>query len=214
MSSSNEQGQRPRIVLGDDHTFLAEALSVLLTEVGDVVGTASDGDSLLRLVEEAQPDLVITDLTMQGGSGFDVLRALQARPVPIPVLVLTMHSDIGTLRTAMGAGASGYVLKNSAVSQLAEAVRVILGGEHYIPPALREDFASAPRKSLEELSLRQRSVLEALARGASGKAIAAELGITPRTVAFHCKQLRKKLGPLSVVEMVELLREAERPRAW
>jgi DNA-binding NarL/FixJ family response regulator len=211
MSSGIEQGQRPRIILGDDHIFLVEALAVLLTEVGDVVGTATDGASLLRLVDEAQPDLVITDLTMPGVSGFDVVRAIQRRSVRVPVLVLTMHSDIGTLRTALGAGASGYMLKSSAASELADAVRTVLRGEHYIPPALRDDFATVPHKGLEGLSPRQRSVLEALARGASSKRIAAELGITTRTVAFHCQQLRKRLGPLSVVELVELLHRADRP---
>jgi DNA-binding NarL/FixJ family response regulator len=208
MSTGPEAARRPRIVVGDDHTLLLEALGVLLAELGEVVGRASDGEALLNLIDEAQPDLIITDLSMPGVTGFDVLRSLRERRVTVPVVVLTMHSDIGTLRTAMAAGAAGYMLKSSAPAELTEAVRTVLAGERYIPPSLREEFASAPKTGLEQLSLRQRSVLEALARGGSNKRIAAELGITERTVAFHREQLRKRLGPLSAVEMVELLRRA------
>lgn len=206
MTSGSGSGARPRIIVGDDHTLLLDALTVLLAQVGEVVGTASDGDALLALLDQVNPDLVITDLTMPGVSGFDVLRAIRERRASVPVLVLTMHSDIGTLRTAMAAGAAGYLLKSAASAELADAVRTIMAGERYIPPSLRESFASAPRTGLEQLSLRQRAVLEALARGLSSKRIAAELGITERTVAFHREQLRKRLGPLSAVEMVELLR--------
>jgi DNA-binding NarL/FixJ family response regulator len=206
-------GARPRIIVGDDHALLLDALVVLLAQVGEVVGTARDGESLLALLDKVHPDLVITDLTMPGVSGFDVLRVIRERRATVPVLVLTMHSDIGTLRTAMAAGAAGYLLKSAASAELADAVRTIMAGERYIPPSLREFFESAPKTGLEQLSLRQRAVLEALARGLSSKRIAVELGITERTVAFHREQLRKRLGPLSAVEMVELLRRMGAGRA-
>jgi len=198
----------PRIIIADDHALLLEALVVLLRQVGSVVGTARDGQSLLALLDAVHPDLVITDLTMPGASGFDVLRAIADRRLPVPVLVLTMHADIGTLRTAMAAGAAGYLLKSAASAELVEAVHTIRSGHRYIPPSLREAFAAAPRPGLEQLSLRQRAVLDALAHGSSSKQIATQLGITERTVAFHREQLRKRLGPLSTVEMVELLRRA------
>lgn len=197
---------RPRIIVGDDHTLLLDAMVVLLAQVGEVVGTATDGQSLLTLLDSARPDVVITDLAMPGVSGFDVLRTLRERRMTIPVLVLTMHADIGTLRTAMAAGAAGYLLKSAASAELADALRTVMSGECYIPPSLRAVYAAAPHTGLEYLSLRQRAVLDAVARGFTNKEIAAEMGIAERTVAFHREQLRKRLGPLSAVEMVELLR--------
>jgi DNA-binding NarL/FixJ family response regulator len=215
VSKTPETGQsvveRPRIIVGDDHTLLLDAMVMLLAQIGEVVGTASDGQSLLALLDSARPDVVITDLTMPGVSGFDVLRAIRERRMTVPVLVLTMHSDIGTLRTAMTAGAAGYLLKSAASSELADAVRTVLSGQWYIPPSLREAYSEGPQTGLEHLSLRQRAVLDAVARGGTNKTIAAELGITERTVAFHREQLRKRLGPLSAVEMVELLRRTGTP---
>jgi len=200
--------KRPRILVADDHSLLLEALVLLLAPVGDVVGTATDGASLLALLEEQEPDLLITDLSMPGISGFEILRIVGQRPTPVPVLVLTMHADIGTLRTAMAGGASGYALKSAVSEELVDAVRKVLGGGRYITPTLREAFLSAPPTSLEQLSPRQRAVLEELASGRSTTEIARRLGITERTVAFHKDNLRKRLGVHSAVAMVDLLRRA------
>lgn len=199
---------RPRIIIADDHALLLEALALLLTPVGDVVGTATCGASLLALCDQWHPDLVITDLSMPGVSGFDALRSIRQRPSPPPVLVLTVHTDIGTLRTAIGAGAAGYVVKNAASSELVEAARTVLAGDQYLPPALRDAFAAAPQGGLEQLSQRQRAVLDELVAGHSAKQIATRLGITERTVAFHKDQLRKRLGAHSTLEMADLLRRA------
>jgi DNA-binding NarL/FixJ family response regulator len=198
----------PRIVIADDHALLLEALTLLLTPVGQVVKVAQDGAALLAALDTHEPDLIITDLSMPGTSGFDVLRAVHKQERSIPVLVLTVHADIGTLRTAMAAGAAGYLVKSAASAELAEAVRTVLRGEPYIPPVLREAYAAGPKTGLEQLSVRQRAVLDAVATGRSNKQIAAQLGITERTVAFHKEQLRKRLGAQSAVEMVDLLRRA------
>ena len=198
----------PRIVIADDHALLLEALTLLLTPVGQVVQVAHDGAALLAALDTHEPDVIITDLSMPGTSGFDVLRAVRKRERPIPVLVLTVHADIGTLRTALAAGAGGYLVKSAASADLAEAVRTVLRGEQYIPPVLREAYAAGPQTGLEQLSVRQRAVLDAVATGRSNKQIAAQLGITERTVAFHKEQLRKRLGAQSAVEMADLLRRA------
>lgn len=198
----------PRILIADDHALLLEALAVLLRPVGRVVGVARDGASLLALLDVEHPDLIITDLSMPGMSGFEILRAIRSRRKSVPVLVLTMHADIGTLRTAIAAGATGYVVKSAVSGELTEAVRTVRAGRQYIPPALRAAFSSAPATGIEQLSPRQRAVLEAIATGRSAKQIAALLEITERTVAFHKEQLRKRLGAQSDVELVERLRRA------
>lgn len=199
----------PRLIVADDHALLLEALVLLLAPVGNVVATARDGADLLALLDQERPDMVITDLTMPGLSGFEVLRAIRQRPSPPPVLVLTVHADLGTLRTAMAAGAAGYVVKSVVSSELAEAVRTVLRGGRYIPLPLRAAFATAPQSGIEQLSARQRAVLDAVAAGGSTKQIALQLGITERTVAFHKEQLRKRLGVHSAVEMAELLRRVD-----
>jgi len=200
--------KRPRILVADDHALVLEALVVLLTPVSDIVGTATDGASLLALVAEHQPDLVITDLSMPEVSGFEVLRKIRQRSAHIPVLVLTMHHDIGTLRMAMAGGAAGYLLKSAVSEELVDAVRTVWAGDRYITPTLREAFTSAPPTDLEQLSPRQRAVLEELAAGRSTAEIAERLGISERTVAFHKENLRKRLGVQSAVAMVDLLRRA------
>lgn len=205
-SASAASARGPRILLADDHALLLEALRLLLSPVGQVIGTANDGAMLLSMADALHPDIIITDLSMPGTSGFEVLRAIRKRPSPIPVLVLTVHADIGTLRTAMAAGAAGYLVKSAASAELAEAVRTVLTGKPYIPPMMREIYDEGPRTGIEQLSARQRSVLDAIATGRSAKQIAALLGITERTVAFHKEQLRKRLGAHSDVEMVQLLR--------
>jgi DNA-binding NarL/FixJ family response regulator len=164
---------------------------------------------LLALVHGQQPDLVLTDLSMPGVSGFDVLRAVGQMDAPPPVLVLTAHADVGTLRAALDAGATGYLIKRAASTELLDAINAILRGETYIPPSLRDALRRAPRTGVELLSARQRAVLEALAEGQSTKQIATSLGITERTVAFHKDQLRKRLGVQTPVEMLELLRRTE-----
>lgn len=199
---------RPRIVIADDHALLLEALTLLLAPAGDVVGTARDGAELLALVDSVTPDVIITDLSMPTMSGFDVLRAVMQRAAPPPVLVLTVHADVGTLRAVLAAKAAGYLVKSAASAELLDAVQTVLQGEVYIPLELRDAMRLAPRIGVEHLSPRQRAVLGALAKGSSAKQISAELGISERTVAFHREQLRKRLGVKSTVEMVELLRQS------
>jgi DNA-binding NarL/FixJ family response regulator len=199
-------GGRLRLLIADDHALLLEALALLLQPAGEVVGAATDGRQLLALVEQLAPDLVITDLSMPGLSGFEVLRAIGERPKAPPVLVLTVHTDVGTARAALAAGAAGYVVKSAASTELLAAIAAVRRGDRYVPPAMREALARPPRSAVEQLSARQRAVLEGMAAGRSDKQIAALLGISKRTVTFHKEQLRSRLGVHTPVEMVELLR--------
>jgi DNA-binding CsgD family transcriptional regulator len=123
-----------------------------------------------------------------------------------PAASATEHADVGTLRAAFAAGAAGYVVKSAASSELITAITTVMRGERYIPPSLRDLFVAAPAAAVEMLSVRQRAVLEVLARGLSNKEAAAALGISERTVGFHKLKLRQLLGVHSILEMMDLLR--------
>jgi len=195
-----------RIVLADDHTLLVEALRILLAPVGTVVATAANGEELVDRVREFTPDLVVTDLSMPGVSGFSALQAIQKLPEPPPVVVLSVHADPGTIRAALRAGARGYVSKVAASAELLAAVAVVRSGGTYIPPELR---AAAGAEAVAErplITLRQREVLEALSQGLTSKQIARRLGISERTVGFHRDELRRRLGIRTVSQMLDLLR--------
>jgi len=195
-----------RIVLADDHTLLLEALRILLAPVGTVVATAGTGDELVARIREFTPDLVITDLSMPGVSGFTALQAIQKLPEPPPVVVLSVHADPGTIRAALRAGARGYVSKVAASAELLAAVAMVCSGGTYIPPELRVAVGSDPVAERPLITPRQREVLEALSQGLTSKQIARHLGISERTVGFHRDELRRRLGIRTVSQMLDLLR--------
>ena len=197
-----------RIVLADDHVLLVEALTLILQRVGTVVATAKDGEDLVRAVEEHQPDLVITDLSMPGGSGFTAIRRIIAMPEAPPVLVLTLHDDPGTLEAALQAGAAGYVVKSSASQELLIAVQKVMAGMLTLPQGAGSSrlVPGERHKPKTLLTARQRAVIQGLIEGLTSREIAERLGIKERTVVFHRQQLRKRLGVRTPQEMIELLR--------
>lgn len=192
---------RWRVVLADDHTLLLEALTLILEPVGSVVATAKSGPELVSLVLEHTPDLVITDLSMPGGSGFSAVREICALEEAPPVIVLTVHDDPGTLEAAMQAGAQGYVVKSAASTDLLQAVRTVMGGSTYRPP----DASTSGNGVSMRLTPRQHAVIRGLVEGLTSKQIAQNLGITERTVVFHRQELRKRLGVRTPQEMIHLL---------
>lgn len=199
-----------RIVLADDHALLLEAMRIILEPVGVVIATASNGDELVRHVRELKPDLVVTDLSMPTKSGFGALQEIGEMPDPPPVIVLTVHEDPGTVRTALRAGARAYVPKASASHELLAAISAVRAGRVYLPAGLR-DIVNAPAMSSGGgvLTPRQREVVEALAAGLTSKQIAARLGISERTVGFHRDELRRRLGARTAGQILDLLRRLD-----
>jgi two-component system, NarL family, nitrate/nitrite response regulator NarL len=196
-----------RIVLADDHALLVEALSLILEPLGRVVATASDGRALVEAVRQHNPDLVITDLSMPEASGFQALREIGQLPDPPPVVVLTVHADQGTLEAALNAGASGYVVKSAASTELLKAARLVMQGKTYIPGHLKA--VRTQRGAVAIITDRQRGVLDGLAAGLTSREIAERLNVTERTVVFHREQLRRRLGVRSAHQMIERLRQLE-----
>ena len=132
--------RRNTVLLADDHKIVIEGLARLLQEHGfDVVGTVGDGHLLIEAAKRLRPDVIVTDLSMPGLSGLDVLSRLRAERVESKVIVLTMHNDANVATVAMREGASGFLLKESAGEELVAAIRQVLQGRTYLTPALTKE---------------------------------------------------------------------------
>jgi DNA-binding NarL/FixJ family response regulator len=200
---------RPRVLLADDHRLLREAFTHLLEPDCDVVGAVADGRALLAAAPVLRPDIAVLDVAMPLLNGLDAARQLKRLMPKVRVIFLTMNEDPAVAAEAFRAGASGYLLKNSAASELLEAIREVSQGRSYVTPlatqGLVDSFLHHPEPVREpaELSPRQREVLQLLAEGHTMKEIAHVLKITPRTVAFHKYSMMELLGITSSAELVQ-----------
>jgi DNA-binding NarL/FixJ family response regulator len=200
---------RPRVLLADDHRLLRDAFSRLLEPTCDVVGAVGDGRAMLAAAQELRPDIVVLDIAMPLLNGLDAARQLKHTSPDVKIIFLTMNEDADIAAEAFRVGASGYLLKNSAASELLLAIQEVSRGRSYITPlatqGLVETFLhhrDAERKPVE-LSPRQREVLQLVAEGHTMKEIAGILKITPRTVAFHKYAMMELLGLTSSAELVQ-----------
>jgi DNA-binding NarL/FixJ family response regulator len=201
---------RPRVLLADDHQMLREAFARLLEPNCDVVGSVADGRALLNLVSELRPDVVVLDISMPRLNGLDAARHVKSMLPETKVIFLTVNEDPDVAAEAIRAGASGYLLKNSAASELFQAIDEAAQGRTYITPLIAKGLVDslmhegqAPAKT-GQTSLRQREVLQLLAEGKTMKQVAAILGIKPRTVAFHKYGMMKQLGAKSTADLVKI----------
>jgi len=200
---------RPRILLADDHALMAEALQLLLQAHFDVLGRVSDGRALLKAAEELKPDLVIVDIAMPLLNGLDAGERLKALHPEIKVIYLTQNREPRIAAEAFRRGASGYLLKDSAASELTTAIHEALRGKSYVSPSVASGMlghsldATAEAVSLRELSPRERDVLQLLAEGKSMKEVAAVLDISPRTVEFHKYRIMELLRVRTTAELVQ-----------
>ena len=201
--------KRPRILLADDHVLMAEALRHLLQTEFDVVGTVSDGRALLKAAGELTPDLVVVDIGMPLLNGLDAGEQLKALHPGIKVIFLTQNREPRYAVEAFRRNASGYLLKDSAASELTSAIREALRGRSYVWPAIAKGMldhaagAEATSAGARDLSSREREVLQLLAEGKSMKEVAALLDISPRTVEFHKYRIMELLGVKTNAELVQ-----------
>jgi DNA-binding NarL/FixJ family response regulator len=192
-----------RVLIADDHEMVRAGLSSLLEKQKDidVVGQASNGLEAVRLAGTASPDVVIMDITMPLMNGVEATRQVVAQSPRTKVLALSIHHDRAMVAEVLKAGASGYLLKNSASEELSTAVRAAARGETYLSPKVTQvlvsSFVCKPEQSsttaFSTLSAKQRGVLQLLAEGKSNKEVAACLDISPKTVETHRAQLMEKL---------------------
>ena len=191
---------RRRLLLADDHTLVIEAFKKLLEPEYTVVGAVSDGRALLAAAAELKPDVIVLDVAMPLLNGLDAARQLKKTMPLVKLVFLTMNEDPNVANEAFRAGASGYLLKTSAYSELSKAINEVLCGRSYVTPAITEgileSFIRQPGddRDVPQLSLRQREVLQLLAEGHSMKETAKILNVAPRTVAFHKYRMMEQLN--------------------
>jgi two-component system nitrate/nitrite response regulator NarL len=199
-----------RVMLVDDHTLFRKGLAELLEQRGGihVAGIAGNGEEALQLLEDTQPDVVITDLRMPPHGGLAFLRQVRAQGWRVPVLVLTVSDAEEDLSSAMNAGAQGYLLKDMEPDDVVDAVQRVVRGETVVAPAMTLKLVnllqggSTPPKTdaLQHLTAREREILAYLAQGLSNKAIGRALDISHDTVKLHVRHILAKLNLTSRVE--------------
>ena len=196
---------RPRILLADDHLILLDAFKALLEPEFEVIGTVTDGRKLLDEFARLHPDVVVLDIGMPLLNGLDAGRQLKAQRRSVKLIYLTMNPDPELAGEALRLGASGYVLKSSAAHELKQAIHEGLRGRSYITPLITRDVVGSllQHRSRQELTMRQREVLQLLAEGRSMKEVAAILDLTPRTVAFHKYRMMEQLHLKTSAELVQ-----------
>jgi DNA-binding NarL/FixJ family response regulator len=201
--------KRARILLADDHNLMAEALQHLLQPEFDVVGTVADGRALLQAAATLKPELVVVDIGMPLLNGLDAGEQLKALHPDIKVIYLTQNREPRYAVEAFRRKASGYLLKDSAASELTTAIREALNGRTYVSSLIAKDMLNtvfspdAEDSTFRKLSPREREVLQLLAEGKSMKEVAAILEISPRTVEFHKYKIMEALGVKTNAELVQ-----------
>jgi len=200
---------RPRIILADDHTLVLDALKNLIEPEFDVVGTFSDGISLVEGAAELKPNVIVLDVGMPKMNGLNAGERLKQTMPLVKLVYLTMNQDPDIAGEAFRLGASAYVLKNSAAKELLQAIREVVRGGYYVTPLMMEGMSGSfvrnfkQRKSKYHLTLRQKEVLQLLAEGRSMKEVAFVLNVSPRTVAFHKYSMMEHLHIRSSAELIE-----------
>jgi DNA-binding NarL/FixJ family response regulator len=198
---------KARVLIADDHQIVAAGLQRLLTPQFDVVGVVSDGHKLLDEARRLRPDVVVQDLTMPPLNGIDLIRDVREIDPSIKVVVITMWEDPERAAQAFRAGASAYVLKHCAASELVDAVQYAIAHQSYVTPLIAGamiDSLSKPARDPADpqLTERQLQVLALLAEGKSMKEVAAVLNLTARTVAFHKYRIMQLLNIKNSADLI------------
>jgi two-component system response regulator NreC len=211
--TAQPNGSRIRVLLADDHRLVRAGLRALLAYEPDieVVGESGDGEETVAQTLRLLPDIVLMDLAMPKGGGLEATRRIAEGGLPSRVLILTAQAEAQYLLPVLRAGGSGYLLKDAADDELAEAIRAVHRGEAYLPPSaatlLVRDYLhrigdSEPRDAYEQLSPREREVLRITAEGYDAREIGEKLYLSPKTVETYRKRAMEKLGLQSRAELV------------
>jgi DNA-binding NarL/FixJ family response regulator len=201
-----------RVLLADDHALVRAGIRELVQKIPGVlvVAEASNGREALELVQSQNPDLVLLDIGMKELNGLEVVERITRDHPGVRSLILSMHANEEYVLRALRAGASGYMLKDSAITELKLAVDAVLTGKTYLSPAISRSVidsylnrTAAPRKNpLELLTSRQREILQLIAEGNSTKEIAGLLNLSAKTVETHRAQLMERLDIYDVASLV------------
>jgi DNA-binding NarL/FixJ family response regulator len=205
--------EKLRILLAEDHQTVREGIKLLVNAQPDmeVVGEAGDGELAIKEAAKLKPDVILMDITMPNLNGLRATKKLRSLDGGIKILTLTRHTDDGYLKQLLAAGASGYVLKQSAPTELINAIRTVAAGNAYLDPSLtrkvmggyvnRADSQRGENKA--EITDREAEVLRLIAFGYSNKEIAAQLDLSVKTVEAHKANAMRKLGITSRIDIVK-----------
>ena len=203
---------RPRILIADDHSMILAGLRKLVEAESDVVGTVEDGRALVEEAQKLRPDVILLDISMPLLNGLDAARQLTKLVPDSKLIFLTMHATPTYAMEAFKAGASGYLIKRSAASELKQAIQAVMRGQHYMTPLITKDLLAAtfdpsevPMRSrpVTMLTPRQREVLQLIAEGKGTKDIATLLNISVKTVEFHKSRIMEELDLHSTAELTK-----------
>jgi DNA-binding NarL/FixJ family response regulator len=202
--------KRIRVLLADDHKIVLEGLRSLLEPEFELAGTVGDGRALVSAVEQLHPDVIVVDISMPLLNGIEAVRQIKKLDKQVKVVFLTMHPDVTYAIRAFEAGASGYVLKHSASSELLTAIHEAIKGRTYVTPMIAGELVQAYKGGTyqqtgeeRQLTQRQREILQLLVEGNSAKEIANLLNISPRTVEFHKYNMMAKLKLKSLSALIQ-----------
>jgi len=196
--------------MADDHSIVLAGLKKLVEMEGEVVGTVEDGRALVEEAKKLRPDIILLDISMPLLNGLDAARQLTKVVPECKLVFLTMHATPAYAMEAFKAGASGYLIKRSATSELKQALQAVMRGQHYMTPLITKDVLAATLQPTEEtthkrppavLTPRQREVLQLVAEGKGTKEIARILNISVKTVEFHKFRIMDELDLHSTAEL-------------
>ena len=199
---------RPRVLLADDHALLLGAIDKLLDPECEIVGRAADGRTLVALAEMLKPDVIVLDISMPLLNGIEAGRQIKRKTPDVKLVFITMNEDPELAAEAFRSGASAYLLKSSAATELLTAIKEVTRGRSYVTPLVTGDLVGSLMQHREhsrsdELTPRQREVLQLLAEGHSMKEVAGLLHLTPRTVAFHKYKMMEQLKLRTTAELIQ-----------
>lgn len=202
--------KRIRVLLADDHKIVLDGLRSLLEPEFELAGTVGDGRTLVSAVQHLHPDVIVVDISMPLLNGIEAVRQIKKLDKQVKVVFLTMHPDVTYAIRAFEAGASGYVLKHSASSELLTAIHEAIKGRTYVTPMIAGELVQAYKggnyrqaEEAQQLTQRQREILQLLVEGNSAKEVANLLNISPRTVEFHKYNMMSKLKLKSASALIQ-----------
>ena len=209
MQTTTTMTKKPRLLMADDHSIMLAGLRKLVEGTCEVVGAVEDGRAVVEAAERLRPDLILIDISMPLLNGMDAARQIKKSVPDAKLIFLTMHASPVFAAEALQAGASGYLLKQSAASELPQAIDTVLKGQTYLTPMITRSVLESigkpkeMRKSLMDLTSRQREVLQLLAEGKSPKDIAVLLNLSVKTVEFHKTRLMEQLDLHSTLALAK-----------
>ncbi|MDH5253221.1 MAG: response regulator transcription factor [Nitrospira sp.] len=203
--------KKARVLIADDHSILLVGLRRLVEDSCEVVGTVEDGRALVAAAEQLKPDVIVLDISMPLLNGLDAARQIKTSVPDAKLIFLTMHASPTYATEAIKVGASGYLLKQSAASELQQAIETVLNGQTYLTPSITKPILdrmlqpaqTETRKSVAELTPRQREVLQLVGEGKSTKEMATVLNVSVKTVEFHKARLMEQLDLHSTAALIK-----------